>query len=131
MKIADCPALLVFVTSLELALAAASAHAQAPLEPPAIRHSYFVLGPKTAIIAEDGNASWEYRGGSRDGFILPNGNALIAWSDAVEEVTPAKKVVLAYRRSPENSEIGTTARLWNGNTLVTELGRRPRLLELN
>ena len=29
------------------------------------------------------------------------------------------------------SSIGTTQRLYNGDTLVTELGRKPRLLEVN
>lgn len=97
----------------------------------AIRHSYLVLGGKTAIIGEDGKAAWEYTGGSRDGFVLPNGNVLIAYSDKVEEVTRDKQVVFSYQRSKDNSEIGTTQRLYNGNTLVTELGRRPRLLEVN
>lgn len=95
------------------------------------RHSYLVMGGKTAIIGEDQQPSWEYRGGSRDGFVLPNGNVLIAFSDKVEEVTRDKTVVFTYQRSPENSEIGTTQRLYNGNTLVTELGARPRLLEVN
>ena len=97
----------------------------------AIRHSYLVLGGKTAIIGEDGKAAWEYTGGSRDGFVLPNGNVLIAYSDKVEELTRDKQVVFSYQRSKENSEIGTTQRLYNGNSLVTELGRRPRLLEVN
>ncbi len=96
-----------------------------------IRHSYLVMGAKTAIIGEDGTARWEYRGGTRDGFVLPNGNALLSWSDRVEEVTPAKQVVFSYTRNPENSEIGTVQRLYNGNTLVTELGKRPRLLEVD
>ncbi len=97
----------------------------------AIRHSYLVMGGKTAIIGEDGKAEWEYNGGSRDGFVLPSGNVLIAWSDHVEEVTKEKQVVFSYKRSKENGEIGTTQRLYNGNTLVTELGARPRLLEVN
>jgi hypothetical protein len=96
-----------------------------------IRHSYLVMGAKTAIIGEDGSARWEYRGGTRDGFVLPNGNALLAWSDRVEEVTPAKQVVFSYTRHADNSEIGTAQRLYNGNTLVTELGKRPRLLEVD
>jgi hypothetical protein len=98
---------------------------------PSIRHSYLVMGAKTAIIGEDGAARWEYRGGTRDGFVLPNGNALLAWSDRVEEVTPAKQVVFSYTRNPDNAEIGTVQRLYNGNTLVTELGKRPRLLEVD
>jgi hypothetical protein len=67
-----------------------------------IRHSYLVMGGKTAIIGEDGAARWEYRGGTRDGFVLPNGNAVLAWSDRVEEVTPAKQVVFSYTRNPDN-----------------------------
>ena len=96
-----------------------------------IQHSYLVLGGNTAIIGEDGKAQWEYKGGSRDGFVLPGGNVLVAWSDHVEEVTKDKQVVFSYQRSKENGEIGTTQRLYNGNTLVTELGARPRLLEVN
>lgn len=98
---------------------------------PGIRHSYLVMGGKTAIIGEDGKATWEYDGGSRDGFVLPGGNVLLAYSDRVVEVTPDKQVVFSHQRSKENSEIGTTQRLYNGNTLVTELGSRPRLLEVS
>lgn len=101
--------------------------------PSAIRHSYLVLGGKTAIVGEDGRAQWEYAGGSRDGFVLPNGNVLIAFADRVEEVVPAREnqIVFSYKRSPENGEIGTAQRLYNGRTLVTELGSRPRLLEVD
>ncbi|MBL9167702.1 MAG: hypothetical protein JNN07_08170 [Verrucomicrobiales bacterium] len=97
----------------------------------AIRHSYLVMGGKTAIIGEDGQPMWEYRGGSRDGFVLPHGNVLLAFSDRVEEVTRDKQIVFSYQRSKENGEIGTTQRLYNGNTLITELGVKPRLLEVN
>jgi len=105
--------------------------ARAAEEATAVHHSYLVLGAKTAIINEQGQAEWEYTGGSRDGFCLPNGHVLLAFVDRVEEVTRDKQVVFSYRRSPENSEIGTTQRLYNGNTLVTELGTRPRLLEVD
>ena len=83
----------------------------------------------------DGQAQWEFRGGSRDGFVLPNGNVLIAFADRVEEVVPAgqklNQTVFTYERSKENGEISTAQRLYNSNTLVTELGKRPRLLEVN
>ena len=95
-----------------------------------IKHSYLVLGAKTAIIAEDGKVVWEHAGGSRDGFVLPNGNVLLAYSDRVEEVTKNKEVVFSYKLDPANKEIGTAQRLYNGNTLVTELGPKPRLLEV-
>ena len=103
-----------------------SAEAQEP-----IKHSYLVMGAKTAILGEDGNTTWEYSGGSRDGFVLPNGNVLLAFSNRVEEVTPDKQIVFRYQLSSENKEIGTAERLYNGNTLVTELGPKPRLLEVD
>ena len=96
-----------------------------------IQHSYLTLGDKTAIIGEDGAVAWEYDGGSRDGFVLPNGNVLLAFANRVEEVTRGKEVVLTYRLSEKNLEIGTAQRLYNGNTLVTELGKSPRLLEID
>jgi hypothetical protein len=102
---------------------------------PPIRHSYLVLGGKTAIIGEDGKATWEYRGGTRDGFVLPNGNVLLAFADRVEEIIPPgqhlNRVAFSYKLSKENGEISTAQRLYNGNTLITELGKRPRLLEVN
>jgi hypothetical protein len=97
---------------------------------PAIRHSYIVFGNRTAIISESGEVEWEHRGRSRDGFVLPGGNVLIAWSDVVQEVTRDKQVVFEWKLSGENREIGTAQRLYNGNTLVTELGPQPRLLEI-
>lgn len=111
-------------------LGLAVAQAQTVTEP-SIRHSYLVLGGKTAIIGEDGKASWEHRGGSRDGFVLPDGNVLVTYANQVEEVTRSGQVVFQYRLSAENGELSTAQRLYNGNTLVTELGKRPRLLELD
>lgn len=96
-----------------------------------IKHSFLTMGRKTAIIGENGDILWSYQGGTRDGFVLPNGNILLAFAGKVEEVTRENKVVFSYTRSADNKEIGTTQRLYNGNTLVTELGGKPRLLEVS
>ena len=120
--------LLLLVT---LAMSSPLAHCAESAPSGAIRHSYLVMGGKTAIISEEGQAVWEGPGGTRDGFVLPNGNVLLAFSDRVQEFTREKQVVFSYKKSKENGEIGTTQRLYNGNTLVTELGARPRLLEVN
>ena len=98
-----------------------------------IRHSFFVAGPTfTGIIDEDGNEDWNSgTPRARDGFVLPNGNVLICWKDIVREFTREKEVVFEYRRSPSNRELGTVQRLSNGNTLVTELGTNPRLMEVD
>jgi hypothetical protein len=98
-----------------------------------VRHSFFVAGPTfTGIIDEEGRETWDSgRPAARDGFVLPNGNILIAWSDEVVEFTPDKQVVFRYKKSAENNEIGTVQRLADDRTLVTELGRQPRLMELD
>jgi hypothetical protein len=99
----------------------------------AIRHSLFIAGPTfTGILDEDGVEIWDSgRSGARDGFVLENGNLLIAWADEVIEMKRDKSVVFRYQRSPDNSEIGTAERLENGRTLITELGKRPRLVEVD
>ncbi len=98
-----------------------------------IKHSFFVAGPSfTGIIDEAGKETWNAdRPGARDGFVLPTGNVLIAWGNEVQELQPDKTIVFHYVKSPENKEIGTVARLENGNTLITELGAKPRLLEVD
>ncbi len=98
-----------------------------------IRHSFFLAGPTfTGIIDEAGREVWDSgRGGARDGWVLPSGNVLIAWSDEVRELTRDKKVVFHYKLDAANKEIGTAQRLTDGNTLITELGSKPRLLEVD
>ena len=98
-----------------------------------IRHSFLIAGPSfTGIIDENGQEAWDSgRPGARDGFILPNGNALIAWADEVLEMKPDKTVVFRYAKSANNSEISTAQRLENGRTLITELGAQPKLMEVD
>ena len=97
-----------------------------------IRHSFFVAGPTfTGIIDEAGKESWNSgRAGARDGAVLSNGNVLIAWNNEVKELTVQKKTIFHYVKSTGCRELGTAQRLENGNTLITELGPQPRLLEV-
>jgi hypothetical protein len=99
-----------------------------------IRHSLFIAGPDfTGIINEDGTEAWNAgRKSARDGFVLDNGNVLIAWDNEVKEIDPSKNnsVVFHYQLSAANKEIGTAQRLPNGNTLITELGGQPKLIEV-
>lgn len=98
-----------------------------------LSHSFFIAGPTfTGIIGEAGEELWDAkRPAARDGFILPNGNALIAWSDEVRELTRNHETVFHYKKSESNNEISTAERLSNGRTLITELGGNPRLMEID
>lgn len=97
-----------------------------------IKHSLFIAGPQfTGIIDEEEKVVWDAgRPGARDGFVLENGNVLVAWTNEVIEQTRDKQVVFKYTLSSDNQEIGTVARLADGKTLITELGKNPRLLEV-
>ncbi|MGW9685321.1 beta-propeller domain-containing protein [Flagellimonas sp. 2504JD1-5] len=99
----------------------------------AISHSFFIAGPEfTGIIDEAGNVAWDSeKPGARDGYVLKNGNILICWADEVREFNKKKEVILKYKRSEEHMELGTAVRLSNGNTMITESGTRPRIVEIN
>jgi hypothetical protein len=98
-----------------------------------IRHSVFIAGPDfTGIIGEDGEEVWNSgKPGARDGYVLPNGNVLICWADEVREFNNKKEVIFTFKRSAEENELGTAVRLPDGNTLITESGKSPRLMEVN
>lgn len=106
-----------------------SAHAE---EKKAVTHSVFIAGPSfTGIIDEAGETLWAApRKGARDGYVLENGHILIAWANEIVEFDTNKKPVWTYKLHASNKEISTAQRLDNGNTLVTELGNNPRLMEI-
>jgi len=95
-----------------------------------IRHSFLVFGSRTVIVDEANEIVWESKGGSRDGFVLPNGNILLSQNNLARELTRDGKEVWVYALSPENKELGTVQRLASGNTLVVERGVKPQLLEV-
>ncbi len=105
-----------------------------PTDPkPSIRHSFFIAGPDfTGIIGEQGEEIWNSgKPGARDGYVLPNGNILICWGDEVKEYDGKKEVIFSYAKSSPENELGTAVRLENGNTLITESGKEPKLIEVD
>jgi hypothetical protein len=101
-----------------------------------LTHRFLACGTETRIVEADGTVSWSYPLGSRDGWVLPSGNVLLAITrgDAfpgggVREVTPAGQVVLEYRGTQD--EVDTVQRLKNGHTLLSEAGPNPRLIEVD
>ena len=98
---------------------------------PTIKHALFIAGPNfTGILDEAGEVAWSTRKGARDGYVLDNGHVLIAWAKEAVEFDKDRKPVWSYKLDPSNGEISTAVRLDNGNTLVTELGKNPRLIEV-
>jgi len=95
-----------------------------------IKHAIVVSGPKTFEFNEKDEIVWEYDGNSKDISKLDNGNYLITYPNKVVEVTPAKEIVWEYS-SAVNPEFMSAERLTDGNTLVTELGPHPRLVEVD
>lgn len=95
-----------------------------------IRHSFLITGSKTAIIGEDCEIIWEINAKSRDGEVLPNGNVLVTFAKEVKEFTRDYKVVFHYNLADDNKEISTAKRLESGNTMIAEMGAKPRILEI-
>ncbi len=100
---------------------------------PEITHSFFIAGPQfTGIIGEAGEIIWDSKkAGARDGYVLKNGNILICWGDEVREYNKKKEIILNYKKTEESMELGTAVRLSNGNTMITESGTIPRIVEIN
>lgn len=101
-----------------------------------IRHSFLATGGETKIVAEDGSVEWTYPHSSRDGWVLPDGRILLTLSKseqfpggAVLEVDRSGKTHFEFRGT--QSEVNTAQRLANGNTMLTEAGPQPRVLEVN
>ncbi len=108
---------------------------------PAITHSFLATGAKTFIWqvdagAKEGRIAWQYPASTREGWVLPGGNLLLAVSKggvypggAAVEVTRDNKVVWEYKGTQE--ELNSVQRTAEGTYVVTESGKAPRLLEID
>jgi outer membrane protein assembly factor BamB len=102
----------------------------------AIEHKVFIAGSETGILSNRGELTWKYPAATRDGFVLPNGNVLLALAKskdhphgAVIEVTRTNDVVFLFEGT--QSEVNTAQALPNGNVMLTEGGDHPRVLEVD
>ncbi len=96
-------------------------------------HSFLTTGGETYLQDGDGKVIWSFPKSTRDGWVLPNGNLLLAVSrsndgGSVVEVTREGKTVFEFKGT--QSEVNTVQALENGNILLTEAGDKPRLLEV-
>ena len=105
-------------------------------EKPHPGHAFLATGAETYIMGADGKVRWTYRRGSRDGWVLPDGNVLLAVNrDAdfpgggVVLVTPDGKETVLFKGT--QAEVNTVQPLDGGRVLLTEAGPKPRLLEVD
>lgn len=101
-----------------------------------ITHSFLATGAETAIFDASGKAVWKYPHSTRDGWVLENGNVLLALSKsktcphgAVIEVTRENKVVFEFAGTQD--EVNTVQLVSKDRYMLTEAGQKPRLLEVN
>jgi outer membrane protein assembly factor BamB len=101
-----------------------------------ITHAFLATGGATYILASDGKVAWQYPQGSRDGWVLPNANVLLALSQSkkhpggsVVEVTKEGKVIFEFAGT--QAEVNTVQAVGKDRYFLTEAGAKPRLLEVN
>jgi hypothetical protein len=80
-----------------------------------ITHAFLATGGETYIANGDDKIAWQYPHGSRDGWVLPNGNVLLALSQskkypggAAIEVTRDNKILFEFKgrqQSPSSARI--------------------------
>jgi hypothetical protein len=102
----------------------------------AIKHAFLATGSETFITDASGKITWSYPQASRDGWVLENGNVLLALSKsknypggAIAEVNKEGKILFEFKGS--QAEVNTVQPLGNGNYLLTEAGNKPRILEVD
>ena len=106
-------------------------HAQEKNEQQVIRHSVLMAGGFTGIIDEEGREVWKTKGGAKDATRLDNGHILITYKDHVVEFDTNKKAVWEFNKDAADAELVSAWRLDSGATLITVLGDKPRLIEVD
>ena len=101
-----------------------------------IGHEFLATGGETFIVDASGKTTWTYPHGSRDGWVLENGNILLALNKSkafpgggVAEVDRAGKMLFSFKGT--QSEVNTVQSLPDGRVLLTESGPKPRILEVD
>jgi hypothetical protein len=102
----------------------------------AIAHGFLATGGETYIRDGLGKILWQFPHPSRDGWVLANGNILLALSPgkkypggAVVEVTREGKMVFEFKGT--QSEVNTAQAVGENRIMLTEAGSKPRLLEVD
>jgi len=126
---------LIFAILMSIVLSSAMA-----ADHPAITHSMLITGGKTYVIEDasgsTGNVTWRYPHATREGWVLPSSNVLLAVSKCgafpkggAVEITCDQTVVWSYHGTQD--EVNSIQKTADGTYVLTEAGANPRLLELD
>ena len=102
-----------------------------------ITHGFLATGSHTYIVNGAGEKIWTYPGGSRDGFVLSNGNVVLTVNKGKKY--PGGAVLEINRTSGEEkliwkgtqSEVNSAQPTTDGTYVLSEAGAKPRLLEVD
>jgi len=104
-----------------------------------VKHSFLGVGKanRAVIVGEEGKVEWKFNMPASDGWVLPNGNVLLALygtkkfphGGVIEVDRKTKKIIFQYQG--RQKEISTAQPLDDGTFLVAELGPEPRALIIN
>ncbi len=105
-----------------------------------ITHSMLITGGKTYLIEDaagsSGTVAWRYANPTREGWVLPSGNLLLAVGKCgafpkggAVEVTRDQAVVWSYQGTQD--EVNSIQKTADNTYLLSEAGPNPRLLELD
>ncbi len=101
-----------------------------------VTHAFLATGGQTYLRDGEGKVTWRYAAGTRDGWVLPDGNILLAVSKSpalpgggAVEVSRVGKILFEFKGS--QSEVNTVQKLDDGHYLLTEAGDKPRVLEVD
>ncbi|HEV8378159.1 MAG TPA: hypothetical protein VGP99_04865, partial [Tepidisphaeraceae bacterium] len=116
--------------------AAAAGNPAGQESPTGISHSFLATGGETYIMSGEGKITWRFPGSSRDGWVLPSGDILLAASKSKEYPGGAIIVLdkdnkMLFEFKGTQSEVNSVQPLADGHILLTESGPKPRLLEIN
>ncbi len=101
-----------------------------------ITHAFFAAGGATYIRSGSGQILWEFPHATRDGWVLGNGNVILALNKSakypgggIAEVDKKGNVLFDWKGT--QSEVNTVQDIGKGRLLCTEAGNKPRILEID
>ncbi len=99
-------------------------------------HSFIAFGQSTYMVDGSGTKTWTYPHSTRDGYVLPGGDVVLAVSKgqvfpggAVVRITPGGQESLIWKGT--QSEVNGVQPTDAGTFVITEAGPKPRLLEVD